>query len=187
MPDFREQLEIGRKSERAVAFLGELKNYLLLPLTDINNLVLANGGAPRAFDGFGSAIILPDLLAVRLGRIHPLEVKNKSKPTFHRKTRTLEHGVDLRNYQHYCAFSCASNTNVILVIDEGSTGEILAGSLERLGEPRVYYGETGRPPMAYWPRNKFTTFHQGEPTDLPLFCGQAVAPTLRRSQDLGGV
>lgn len=181
---FRKQLEIGYAHERAVAFVRELKNYLLLPLTDIRNQMFAQGGAPRMFDGFGTAIILPDLAAIGFGGVFPLEVKGKSNPTRHRKTGIWEHGVDLRNYQHYRAFALASGLKLILVVDEGNTGEILAASLERLGEPRPYYGETGHPAMVYWPRDRFTTFHQGEPKDLPLFHGHAVLPTLPRSRNL---
>jgi hypothetical protein len=181
---FVEQLEIGRKSERAVAFAKRLKSYMLVPLADINNQILAKGGAPRMWDGFGSAIILPDFAVIGFGGIFPLEVKAKSTATLHKKTGTLEHGVDLRNYNHYCAFARASGQKLILAIHEGKTGEILAASLDRLGEPRAYYGETGHPPMVYWPRDRFTVFEQGPSADLPLFIGHSVAPTLPLSPSL---
>ena len=181
---FREQLEIGRRSERAVAFSQPLKSYMLVPLADIHNQLLAKGGAPRMWDGFGSAIVLPDFAAIGFGRFFPLEVKGKTTATFTTKTRIWEHGVDLRNYQHYQAFARASGQNLILAIHEGKTGEILAASLKRLGEPRAYYGETGKAPMVYWPRDRFTVFEQGEPADLPLFIGHSVPPTLPRSPSL---
>jgi hypothetical protein len=181
---FAEFLEIGRKSERAVAFAQRLKSYMLVPLADINNQILAKGGAPRMCDGFGSAIVLPDFAVIGFGRIFPLEVKGKSTATLHKKTGTWEHGVDLRNYEHYRAFARASGQKLILAIHEGKTGEILAASLDRLGEPRAYYGETGHPPMVYWPRDRFTVFEQGEPADLPLFIGHSVAPTLPRAPSL---
>jgi hypothetical protein len=187
MSTFKEQLEIGRRHERAVALGRELRNYALIPLTDITNRLLACGGAPRMFDGYGSAIVLPDFAAIGFGRVYPLEVKAKTMATFHKQTKVWEHGVDLHNYRHYCAFALASGLKLILIIDEGHTGEILAASLERLGEPRAYYGETGRPPMVYWPRDSFTTFHQGEPNDLPLFRTVPVAPTLPRSGRLEDV
>jgi hypothetical protein len=177
---FREGLAIGTKSELAVSFVFQQHGFFLIPLA---KLPVTPQGGPRAWN-FGTAIILPDLAAVGFGQLLPLEVKGKTEPTFYRKEQTWEHGIDLRHFNHYRAFALASGLSLVLVIDEGKHGEILAASLKRLGEPRVYDGETGHPPMVYWRRDHFTVFAQGEPNDLPLFRGHPVPPTLPRSGDL---
>jgi hypothetical protein len=172
--EFVERLIAGRRDEHAITFLLQKRQYLVTPLAEIEN-----GSAPRALGPFGTAIVLPDLQVSKSGWTGAVEVKGKGEATFTYVTQQYEHGVGLRLYKYYRQYQQATGIRVILMIREKSTNEIIARSLDGLGEPRIYLGESmpRGEQMAFWPRKKFTTFHVG-PSDFGLFKGMILPPTL---------
>jgi hypothetical protein len=172
--DFIEKLIAGRQHEHAVTFLLQRRQFLVTPLAEIEN-----GGAPKALGPFGTAIVLPDLQVSKSGWTGAVEVKGKSQATFIYITQQNEHGVGLRLYKYYRQYQQSTGIRVVLMIREKSTNEIIARSLDGLGEPRIYLGKNmpHGERMAFWPRRKFTTFHVG-PSDFGLFKGMILPPTL---------
>lgn len=172
--DFIEKLIEGRQHEHAVTFLLQTRKYIVTPLAEIEN-----GGAPKALGPFGMAIVLPDLQVSKNGWTGAVEVKGKSEPTFTYVTQQYEHGVGLRLYNYYRQYQATTGIKLVMMIREKSTNEIIARSLDGLGEPRVYRGRNmpRGEEMAFWPRKKFTSFYVGS-SDLPLFKGMTLPPSL---------
>jgi hypothetical protein len=174
---FDQQLRLGRAYEHDLVLLLRSKNYWVTPTGDI-----ANGGAPRILGPHGRALVLPDVEAYRNAKCYPFELKTKSIPTPTRKLGgRLEHGFSYRHYQHYREYERVTGHCLIIVVREQQSGELLARPLRSLPEPRIYDGgKMGPSGMVFFPRDAFRVFHQGPPSDLPLFqhMDVAVPPTL---------
>jgi hypothetical protein len=180
--EFKKRLFEGRKSEDAVAFAFHARQVFTIPLANI-----ANGGAPKMQGGpYQQAIILPDSQFFGEGVEGFSEVKGKSEKTRHRKTGIEEHGWGLRLHLEYLRFHRKTGKPFLIMVDEKESGEILAASLTKLGDPRVFIPRPGAPipkgvdrdGMVYFPRDRFTVFHASDPTDCPLFKAGELPPTL---------
>ncbi len=190
--EFKKSLDIGKATERAVIVIPKLRQYALTPLTDISN-----GGAPRLIGPFGDpmarALVAPDFSADRPGEHYGLEIKGKTRADETRTTGELEHAIGRRLLLAYLEWQRRIERKVVLIVDEKSTGEILAASLDRLmtGEylnlhdgqiykrPReTFDNKMDRGGMAFFGRSQFMVLHQREAPDAPLFKNVRLAPTL---------
>jgi hypothetical protein len=99
-------------------------------------------------------------LSAGRGEARQAQVQQAGAPaTLHRKTRTEEHGIDLRLYEHYQQVQAITGNPVWLFVYEESKALILYARLDDLGLPRVYDGrKMNRSGMAFWPRDRFKTF-----------------------------
>jgi hypothetical protein len=177
---FEEKLRHGRLHEADLVLVLRQKNFFVTPTGDI-----ANGGAPKLLGPNGMAIVLPDVEAYRDAKCHPFELKTKSIATFTRRSHELEHGFSLRLYREYLEYQKVTGRKLIIAVKELRTGELLARTLDAIGEPHLdAYGEPriseGGPmgDMVFIPRRLFRVFHQGPACDLPLFAGVPVPPSL---------
>ena len=219
--DFLKQLDLGRRTEKFVCFIPKLGKYYLVPNTDLANRLMTNGGAPRAFRCAGSfgpqamAVALPDFEAFTGGRRYGLEVKGKKSFTKTKEGvwligRQCEdwgldsganwQGIDLVDYFNYCHWEDETGSKLLLLFAEEQSGEVLVGSLQRLGPPRVWLPmrpydaaqnqyqtkcRNGVSGMAYFLRDRLKTFYQGDANDLPLFKTHPglLLPTLPAADD----
>lgn len=177
--EFRKRLLEGKSSEDAVAFAFHTREVFTIPLAQIKT-----GGAPKMQGPYHQAIILPDVQFYGDGVEGFAEVKGKTAKTYHRATDQNEHGWALRLHQEYLRFHRKTGKPFLIMVDEKESGEILAASLEKLGHPRVFLPAPGKPVpkgvdkdgMVYFPRDRFTVFHAGDPRDCPLFkAGELIA------------
>lgn len=173
-------MRFGRAHEAKLILVLRQKQFFVTPTGDI-----ANGGAPKLLGPNGMAIVLPDVEAYRDARCHPFELKTKSIPTRTHKTQELEHGFSLRLYREYVKYQKVTGRKLIIVVNELKTGELLARTLDALGEPRLdAYGEprisegSAMGDMVFIPRKLFRVFHQGRAPDVPLFADVPLQPTL---------
>lgn len=200
--EFKKNLNLGQATERAVVICPPIRQFALTPLTNI-----ANGGAPRLIgptgDPMASAIVTPDFMADRPGEHYGLEIKGKWRADETPVTGEREHGIGRRLLAAYLEWQRRLERKVLLIIDEGETGEILAASLDRLqqGEyldsrdnqihrrPRLYFGDKmDRGGMAFFGRSQFMVLYQrANAPDLPLFKNVKLPPTLPTAKTLGAV
>jgi hypothetical protein len=152
---FRDKPEFkrGRSGEKIVARLLQRRGWFVVPSYDYSG---EDGDKAPIMQGTTQSFVIPDLDVAQAGRRIWVEVKTKACANLHRKTKTYEHGIDLRHYQHYCRVQEETATPVWLFVFEEQSGYVLAASLTQLGAPRVYAGDKmGRDGMAFFARNKF--------------------------------
>lgn len=76
--------------------------------------------------------VLPDIEAMKEGRIEWVEVKMKSCFDLHRKSQKEQHGVDRSNWKDYEKMQRESGHNVWLFIYEKCTGVLLRQKLDKI-------------------------------------------------------
>ena len=112
--------------------------------------VLPSYGADSAF----AAYVMdedPDRAALRW-----VEVKAKAAPTLHRISNTLEHGINLSLFREFQALAQVTGAEVELVIYEQISGELLARTIGRDQDGRVWAGDNPKKGgMIFWPRDSF--------------------------------
>lgn len=85
-----------------------------------------------------------------------VEVKAKTAPTLHRISNTLEHGINLSLFREFQALAQVTGAEVELVIYEQSSGELLARTIGRDADGRVWAGDNPKKGgMIFWPRDSF--------------------------------
>jgi hypothetical protein len=202
MRTFKESLELGKRTEKAVILLPKLQIYRRTPLTDI-----AGGGAPHMTGPAGepfATVVVPDYELDRPGEHYGAEIKGKDHADPTKITGEDEHGIACRLIENYLEWQKQTERKVIIFIDEWRTGEVLAASLNKMmlrgtwmdrRDGRVYrrprrssITERGRPvPMFYFGRTQFMVFHQGEARDVPLLKTIPLAPTMPVASSLSEV
>lgn len=130
---------------------------------------IENGGAP-ALLGQLERYVLPDMQVVRAVEARWVEVKWKTAPDLYRVVNRWRHGVDLPNWRAYLAVECLSGIPGYLAIFEFKPGpdpdvdpdpHLLLASFADL-RLTVQEQENGKPPMAWFDRDRFDRF----PMDL---------------------
>jgi hypothetical protein len=188
---FEEQLNIGMENEEAMILLPKLRTYNKTLLSRIDM-----GGAPRMIgpDGrrLGTGIILPDVeMTHQYFEPCAIEFKLKTDSSQTRITGKQEHGIPHRLYLNYLRWQWLHRRQVVLMITEKSTGEVLAATLTKLHHALWTYLPTGRRyyrprfsdsaemgKMAFFSRDQFQVFHQSDAVNAPLFKGVPLPPTL---------
>lgn len=192
MLTFKESLELGKRTEKAVILLPKLQLYRKTPLTD-----MASGGAPHMIGPAGepfATVVVPDYELDRPGEHFGAEIKGKDHADFTKITGEEEHGIARRLIENYLEWQKQTERRVIIFVDERRTGEVLAASLDKMmrgtwtdqRDGRTYrrprlssMTERGRAvPMYFFGRSQFMVFHQGEARDVPLLRGVPLAPTM---------
>jgi hypothetical protein len=206
MRTFKESLELGKATEKAVILIPKLRVYARTPLTDI-----ANGGAPHLIGPDGAAfatVVLPDYELDRPGEHFGAEIKGKDHADYTRITGEPEHGIACRLIENYLLWQQQKERELIIFVDEQRTGEVLAARLSTLmngtrevdvwmdrrdgrsyRRPRVSaMHERGRAvEHFFFGRKQFKVFHQGEAKDVPLLKGVTLAPTMPVANSLSDV
>jgi hypothetical protein len=109
---------------------------------------------------------LPDTTLMRDGKSFWVEAKYKAKTSYTIITKTFDHGIDWPNWCDYLKLCGISGQPGFLVLGEGSTGEILVASFEKLQAipTRHYDGHVHfRDGAAFWPRESFRPFGHFSP------------------------
>lgn len=150
----REEFKRGRIGERIVALIMRSCGYFVIPSYDYGG---SDGNKAPKMQGPKLALVIPDLDVVRGGKRHWVEVKTKGRADFTRMTAQLEHGIDLRHYEHYQRVEAESGCDVVVSVFEESTGDVLAATLRRISRvgrlsPRFNCGQGGY----FWPRSVMT-------------------------------
>jgi hypothetical protein len=188
---FEESLNIGLENEEAMILLPKLRIYQKTLLSRIDM-----GGAPRMIGPHGRrlgvGIIVPDLeLTHAYFEPCAIEFKLKTKSSRTAITDQEEHGIGHRLYLNYLQWQLQHRRQVVLMVTEKSTGEVLAATLTRLQHALWTHLPTGRRfyrprfsdsekmgEMAFFARDQFQVFHQGDAADLPLLKGVPIPPTM---------
>lgn len=178
--NFAQRLAEGQQREAYVFdLLTNTCENLVIPLA---NIAPTQAGGPRMV-GNTMAVILPDFQLVQKLRVCAADSKGKQGASFTYTTGQFEHGFGLRLYRHYTVYKERTGQEVIIIIPEYNTGEVLAASLTRLGEPRIYHGnKMDRGGMVFWPRKAFRVWRRGKCRDLPLFRDIDLPPTLAMTE-----
>lgn len=94
---FNESLAIGRVGENAISVWLQSRGHSIFPAYDIEK---PQGKGPQLFSESG-ALVLPDLLAFKDGKMQWFEAKHKTCFTWHRLTQKWTTGIDIRHYEEY--------------------------------------------------------------------------------------
>lgn len=153
--DFRQLPEFkrGRAGEKVVAGWLMERGWHVIPSYDYAG---EDGDKAPKMTGKHSAFVLPDLDVAQNGKRMWAEVKTKAEPTLHRKTQTLEHGINLRHFRDYKRIETVTGCAVYVFVYEECTEELLMRPLGEESEGRIYTGPAmGRGGMIFWPRKSF--------------------------------
>jgi hypothetical protein len=177
----REEFKRGRIGERIVALIMRSCGYFVIPSYDYGG---SDGNKSPKMQGPKLALVIPDLDVVRGGKRHWVEVKTKDHADFTRMTDQLEHGIDLRHFEHYQRVESESGCDVVVSVFEESTGDVLASTLRRIAKagrlsPRFNCGRGGY----FWPRSVMTQIasvsHSGAVYDICVLARLAANPGFR--------
>jgi len=146
-----EALEFGRTGELVVAGELEARGWFVIPSYDYTG---ADGDKAPKMRRCGDAVVVPDLDVCRRGDRKWVEVKTKTEPTLHRKTQTLEHGIDAHHWEQYGRVQTESGCNVFLCVLERSSGQVLIASIDGL-RSKLRRGTGAGSCMVYFPRTAF--------------------------------
>jgi hypothetical protein len=124
-------------------------------------LDLIENGGPPAFLTKNGDITTPDLLVGSKGHQAFIEVKWKTAPVLHQKTRTWRHGVDEWNWRNYLQAQTQTGIPGFLYLVECKRGTyepdnpyLLACSFERLSAKAIPH-DGGGDPEVWWDRDVF--------------------------------
>jgi hypothetical protein len=157
--------ELGRFGEDVVALFLAKRGYSILSIRDIQMKESWKG--PRIIDADGMELVSTDWLAIGPKGTKFVEVKTKTRWSWHRLTSTWNTGIDQRYMEHYLAIAMKSDTPVWLLFlhldDAPSQGDLEGGAPERCptglfgGDvkrlaARVHHpsGNWGKGGMVYW-------------------------------------
>jgi len=149
---FEDRLEHARRVEQDVAAWLMRRNWLVLPVYDYSGQ--QDDKAPKLQAARRrDSLVAPDLLAARGGAHLWFEVKWKAAATLHRKTDTLETGLNLRHWRDYVAIKRESGADVWIVFVHEAEAEIRAAEVSQLARSaRIYDGaKMGRGGMVFFP------------------------------------
>jgi hypothetical protein len=153
---FRQSPEFlrGRDGEQKVAAWLQGRGWYIIPSYDYAG---PDGEKAPKIQGAHEGIVLPDLGIAQAGRMRWAEVKAKGAPTFTLKTKTYDHGIGFRHWCHYLRVQKETGCHVWLFILEENSQQLLAESLDILGDGRVYDDNKMDPGgMVFWPRERFS-------------------------------
>jgi hypothetical protein len=143
----------GREAEQRVAAWLQGRGWYIIPSYDYSG---EHGDKAPKIQGAAEGIVLPDLGIARAGQMKWAEVKAKAGPTFTVTTHTYDHGIGYRKWQHYRRVQQETGCHVWLFIVEECTQLLLAESLDKLGDGRLYDDNKMDPGgMVFWPRLVF--------------------------------
>lgn len=111
-----EEWMLGDSAQKKWAKIKADEGYCVLPAYALED-VSADTKAPVLFVSRGN-LVSPDLFLMRNGMVEPHEVKAKSVPTFRRKTKQWEHGVDYSLIQEYEEVERQVGSSVVIVVHE---------------------------------------------------------------------
>lgn len=157
---------LERSTEKWLGDFGEAIWSRLLAASGWHYVSLAKiceGGAPLARSNHHK-LILPDFDAYGDGRNVFVECKTKTQSIVYRNKRQERHGIDQRNYTHYCEIQRVSRKDCCIAITELKreriedsqlewSGSLLFERIRDLLDPRSEYEETPR--KVYWRRKQF--------------------------------
>lgn len=142
----------GREVEKLVAGLLQQRGWYVIPSYDYSGK--DDDKAPR-MTGQAQCWMIPDLDVAKGGRRIWVEVKAKAASTYHRGLQRWEHGIPLRQFEHYRSVEYETGCLVFLAIYEEDTCCLLTAQL-RLLPVRIYDGPLmSRGGMAFFPRDAF--------------------------------
>jgi hypothetical protein len=181
---FEEAFKLGTDNEQVMILLPQFKSYDLTPLTAINMARFNIRGGPKPIGPHGKRVgiglVCPDIEAT-----HPylepcyLEFKFKSIATETEITGQKEHGISHKSYISMLRWEYQQRRQVLLVITEGDTGEVLIARFsklqqelwtDRFGGNKRYYrprfsDSTRMGLMAFFARNQFLSIGRVTPND----------------------
>lgn len=156
--------EKGRFGEAVFKQVFVSSGLRFIPLCDIQN-----GGAPM-MEG-ADKVILPDFELIGNGFSAYVDAKCKGQSVLFRNRNQVRHGIDRRNYQHYCAAGHTTRREcglgIVELFDETGecwSGSLLAESFRNLGAPIP--GMSDQDHMVYWPRKMFADLNSFSPSEL---------------------
>jgi len=152
-----EEFKRGRNGERIVARLLQLAGYAIVPSYDYAG---EDGEKAPRLQGIRESWVIPDLDIGQDGTRFWVEVKTKQAATLRHITGIYEHGMSLRQYQHYLEVQRITGTSVWLFVYEEDTDDVLFERLDRIALfERLYHGnKMGRSGMVFFPRDRFRLF-----------------------------
>lgn len=143
----------GRSGEKIVAEELQKRGWYVIPSYDYSG---GDEHAPKLW-GAQRNYVIPDLDVSVDGTRMWIEVKTKSKFTWTRMTKQLEHGIPRRHFEHYLEVQRITGTPVYLFIYELNTQMILRQSIDKLNEHKRYSNMGGRLHV-FFPRGLFEPF-----------------------------
>jgi hypothetical protein len=161
-----DKFQRGHRGELLVVEELKRRGWLVIPSYDY---VTDEEKAPR-LQGERIAFVIPDIDGCRAGARRWFEVKTKAAPTLYRKQNRVEHGIPYRHFSDYLRVQEESGCEVVIVVYEEDSGEILWIRLKEIRPPvsRRYAGDKmSRGGMIFWLRDsmrKLDPILTGAPT-----------------------
>ena len=146
MMGFEQRLASGQSWELPVArYLQKRVGGTILYTGELNR-----DGAPMLHTG-GEDVLVPDILiqGTKRGSIY-VEVKSKSKASYHRRSGAYQTGFDAHMFEHYERAQAITGTPVYVVFVHKDTGQVLWGSLTELAASIHHTGRSKGKRMHYW-------------------------------------
>lgn len=150
--------KMGCATEAAIRLWLQNQGHYVVRTSDIKGT-----GAPMLEGADGAMVILPDVLDSFRGHTRWVEIKAKSRSTWHNQLRRNEHGLPLKNWMAYMEVQAQSGIPGSLCIYELQSGIVLLQSLDVLSRYRRDYNGSNMPggePHVFFPRDRFE-WHQG--------------------------
>lgn len=140
--DFRANLALGRRWEKAVAGWLQSRGWFLLPVYDYSG---EDGNKAPKLHGANGGVVVPDLLAAHPRRNAKwVEVKYRNHAVEFRRDRTIVTGkVPWRHWNHYLRTEQLTGIPVWLVFVQDVESEIVGGPIKALAQhlrPGVGHG-----------------------------------------------
>lgn len=135
-----EEYKLGHKGEVVVRDLLLKAGWFVSQTYD--QLGPTGDKAPKCFgmpEGFLVSSVLPDIDTFRNGERRWVEVKTKTKPTYNRKRKRDEHGINLRHWNDYRIVQKETGVPVFIFVYEVKKGNILVSSVDKLSMSGVEY------------------------------------------------
>lgn len=163
--NFEENLELGKEGEDVVARFLQSRGWSVLQLRDIKTGELYRG--PHYLNGTGMEMTSTDQFAIKSGKARLIEVKYKTRFSWHWTTRRWVTGVDQHDFDHYMAVARHSGIETWLLflhLKKAPSAEDLAAGCppemptglfgQKIFELAEHYHHTssnyGKGGMIYW-------------------------------------
>jgi hypothetical protein len=152
-----EQWRTGRAGEEDLAAWFRRNAFHTISLDKIEE-----DGAPSLIGDNGDRIILTDLIVAQQGITRGVEVKTKSCPTLHMKSKTWEHGIETRLFEHYRAQVKKLGIEIWLAIFQLDKRLVLMEDVVHLHRVRRDYGGPNMPngrPHVFFACDEFQQYY----------------------------